>query len=616
MDGVGQVNQCQIGPSSTFTYMYVASPSGTFWYHSHSGAQRTDGFFGGLIVKERADRLSVIKSELIHYGVEDFEDLPLQHTISLLDWQHESSLETFSQLGAGLGFFPGNPVGDVPEQCDKRYGITLAMEGAGVGPVPYFSGLMNGKGRHNDVPYSKTRLSVFTVEEGKRYRFRLIGAQGTYAYKFSIDGHKLTVVGTDGYWIIPEKNVDFIIIHTGERYDFILEANAEFNNYWIRAETLEINPKGGPPYQSLGHVAEGILQYKEGDQSAAKVISSTSYEEIKLSSKPVKCTVAQSCRAINCPFQNFHELYYTECVNVDELRLLEETPSSELPDAYPSSDCPNNNCLYFFNFNFEGGSYTGSINARNYILPPVPPQTQNAEFQDQAIQCDLNADCNPPSLPCTCTHKVNIPHNKTVQFVLTSLGEIDSVHPIHVHGHTFHVVKVGYPSYDNSTGFIKKKSGPECNGQLKVKSVHNPDIECGDSCGGSQCPTETGCDPSRCTKPGWRNGQPPSLTINNRTIRKDTVMVPAGGYVVINFISDNPGYWFLHCHIEVHQLQGMALMFNEAPEIQKKMQTPDGMNKCGDFSYTVDEYMKIRDSEGNLAGVAEEKDALDGDPVY
>ena len=41
MDGVGQVTQCQIGPSENFTYIYTASPSGTFWYHSHSGAQRT-----------------------------------------------------------------------------------------------------------------------------------------------------------------------------------------------------------------------------------------------------------------------------------------------------------------------------------------------------------------------------------------------------------------------------------------------------------------------------------------------------------------------------------------------------------------------------------------------
>ena len=37
---------------------------------------------------------------------------------------------------------------------------------------------------------------------------------------------------------------------------------------------------------------------------------------------------------------------------------------------------------------------------------------------------------------------------------------------------------------------------------------------------------------------------------------------------MINFVSNNPGFWFLHCHIETHQLQGMALIMNEALDQQ------------------------------------------------
>ena len=65
-------------------------------------------------------------------------------------------------------------------------------------------------------------------------------------------------------------------------------------------------------------------------------------------------------------------------------------------------------------------------------------------------------------------------------------------------------------------------------------------------------------------------------------------MLPAGGYVVINFVSNNPGFWFLHCHIETHQLQGMALIMNEA--FDQQLSAPDDMNQCGDFGVTVDEY--------------------------
>ena len=42
-----------------------------------------------------------------------------------------------------------------------------------------------------------------------------------------------------------------------------------------------------------------------------------------------------------------------------------------------------------------------------------------------------------------------------------------------------------------------------------------------------------------------------------------SLYIPAGhawGYVVNNFISNNPGNWFLHCHIAVHQLEDVALI--------------------------------------------------------
>ena len=578
MDGVGQVTQCQIGPSSSYTYDYIAKPSGTFWYHSHSGAQRTDGFFGALIVKEQEPRITTVRGELMKYQVGNFEDLPDKHSISLLDWQHESSLETFSQLHAGLGFYPEIPIGEVPKDKNKRYESTRSIERGEVGPFPYFSGLINGKGRHEDVPYSKTRLSVFTVTKGKSYRFRLIGAQGLYAYKFSIDGHRLTVVATDGYWIKPKKNVDYIIIHTGERYDFILNANQQTKNYWMRAETLEINHKGkGPPYKSLGHVAESILQYVEPGQSPIE-IPSTEYEAIKASSPSIQCNSSHQCNAVNCPFQDFHWQYYTLCTNVHQLELLEETPLNEMPEAYPSSNCFN--CQHFINFNFEGDSETSSVNGRNFILPPSPPQTQNDDFKKQANICDLDTNCNPSNLACMCTHMIEIPHNKTVQFVLTALGAYDNAHPIHLHGHTFHVVEVGYPEYDFAkTGFIAKKTAQECNKDFEV-SIHNNQIQCDDTC---TCPITNGCKTTRCTKPRWRDNQSPPLCINRHTVRKDTVMVPAGGYVVINFKSDNPGHWFLHCHIEAHQLEGMALIVNEAPAEQKKLDMPDNLNKCGDY---------------------------------
>ena len=79
---------------------------------------------------------------------------------------------------------------------------------------------------------------------------------------------------------------------------------------------------------------------------------------------------------------------------------------------------------------------------------------------------------------------------------------------------------------------------------------------------------------------------PPPLSIDSHTIRKDTLIIPAGGYAVINFISDNPGYWYLHCHIEMHTLEGMSIIINEALEQQKKLNAPKVTNKCGNADLT------------------------------
>ena len=45
-------------------------------------------------------------------------------------------------------------------------------------------------------------------------------------------------------------------------------------------------------------------------------------------------------------------------------------------------------------------------------------------------------------------------------------------------------------------------------------------------------------------------------------------MLVAGGYVVIRFIAENPGWWHLHCHMAHHLQSGMGMMLNEAPELQ------------------------------------------------
>ncbi|KAJ4979387.1 hypothetical protein NE237_010167 [Protea cynaroides] len=44
-------------------------------------------------------------------------------------------------------------------------------------------------------------------------------------------------------------------------------------------------------------------------------------------------------------------------------------------------------------------------------------------------------------------------------------------------------------------------------------------------------------------------------------VERNTIGVPSGGWVAIRFRADNPGVWFLHCHLEVHTTWGLKMAF-------------------------------------------------------
>ena len=46
-------------------------------------------------------------------------------------------------------------------------------------------------------------------------------------------------------------------------------------------------------------------------------------------------------------------------------------------------------------------------------------------------------------------------------------------------------------------------------------------------------------------------------------IKRDTASLPAGGYLVLAFMADNPGAWLMHCHIGWHASQGFGLQVVE-----------------------------------------------------
>nr|GMD27082.1 Laccase-4 like [Ipomoea batatas] len=44
-------------------------------------------------------------------------------------------------------------------------------------------------------------------------------------------------------------------------------------------------------------------------------------------------------------------------------------------------------------------------------------------------------------------------------------------------------------------------------------------------------------------------------------VERNTIGVPSGGWAAIRFRANNPGVWFLHCHLEVHTTWGLKMAF-------------------------------------------------------
>ncbi len=173
MDGVPDATQEAIKPGESFTYKFIAEPSGTMWYHCHVNVNEhvaIRGMWGPFIIDPK---------EPVQVEKEVTKDFILM----LSDW------------ASAWAFKPG--YGGVPGDV-----------------FDYFT--INGKAFPDSQP--------IRISKGDVVRLRLIGA-GEYAHAIHIHGHVFEVAFKDGRPLRATYDADTIVVHPGERYDLILRAN-------------------------------------------------------------------------------------------------------------------------------------------------------------------------------------------------------------------------------------------------------------------------------------------------------------------------------------------------------------------------------------------------------
>ncbi|PPR01726.1 hypothetical protein CVT24_001600 [Panaeolus cyanescens] len=300
-------------------------------------------------------------------------------------------------------------------------------------------------------------LTVINVERNKRYRFRLVNVACSPNYRFSIDGHSLTIIEVETVNVQP-YSVTSIQIFAGQRYSFVLNTHNQIGNYWIRA-----NPNLGTRGHD-GGLNSAILRYV-----GAPIADPTTIDD---GGSPML---------------------------EGNLQPLTNQAAPRIPQ--PGAADVNIN----LNVGFAGGLF--NVNGAAFHPPTLP------------VLLQLINGAPPSGLLPTGSVYV-LPPNKVIEISMPGGGP-GAPHPIHLHGHTFDVVRVA---------------------------------------GSSQ----------------YNYGNPP---------KRDVVSIGAAGdNVTIRFQTDNAGPWIMHCHIDWHFENGLSVIFAEDTTTVSAMDPPTSWdNLCPNY---------------------------------
>ncbi|XP_063436411.1 uncharacterized protein LOC134717846 [Mytilus trossulus] len=400
----------------------------------------------------------------------------------------------------------------------------MALVNANVKDKSPHSILINGRGEFEDIT---APLETFYVDKGDRCLFRLIGVGSKDVLLYSIPGLKLNVTETDGFEVVPTV-VDKIIIYPAERYDFELDLDyAKAGIYNITISILSTHNLIIRP--SIGF---GFLNVSNSNSLPVKNYSSNT-----------------NTRVLNCPFKTYPHETNVLCLPVDTL-IARKTEDDQkfVVQSIPKS---NETDLHFLNFGFPDGH--SSINGRIFRWPTVSALTQPSEVDTDCTGCDEEKTCH-------CSHALILKSGSEVVMVLLNLGKGTFIsHPIHMHGHTYEVLKMEFPVVT-----------------IDGKFTFTEDIQCSET----RHNNESNCNSAHWRNSSWKDYRNiPGINLKD-PVRKDSIVVPYGGYVIIRIEARNPGVWFMHCHIDQHMVEGMALMLNESFENTK---IPNSLPTCHSF---------------------------------
>ncbi|XP_014492078.1 laccase-17 [Vigna radiata var. radiata] len=362
------------------------------------------------------------------------------------------------------------------------------------------------------------------VKGGKTYLLRLINAALNDELFFSIANHTLTVVDVDAIYVKP-FDTDTILIAPGQTTNVLLKTKSKYPNatFFMSARPY-VTGQGTFDNSTVA----GILEYEVPPHS---IHSTNSLKNLSLF-KPTLPALNDTSFATN---------FASKLRSLASPRFPANVPQKVDKQFFftvglGTSPCQKNQtCQGPTN----GTKFAASVNNVSFTLPTTALLQAHFFGQSNGVYTPdfptkpllpFNYTGTPPNntMVSNGTKVVVLPFNTSVELVLqdTSILGAES-HPLHLHGFNFFVIGQGFGNFDP-------------------------------------------------------NKDPKSFNLVD-PVERNTVGVPSGGWVAIRFLADNPGVWFMHCHLEVHTSWGLKMawiVLDGKLPTQKLLPPPADLPKC------------------------------------
>ncbi|CAN6584840.1 unnamed protein product [Malus baccata var. baccata] len=468
-DGPAYITQCPIRGGKTYTYKFtVEYQRGTLWWHAHFAWQRAS-IYGAFVIHPRMP---------FPFSAPIQEEFP----IIFGEWWNSDVGEVENEMKYGAG----------PNSSDA-----YTINGL---PGPFY-------------PCSDKDTFIKTVEHGKTYLLRIINAALNDELFFAVANHTLTVVEIDAVYTKP-FTTSAIMVGPGQTTNVLLTAN----------QVPDVVRKRHP-------TVTGFLRYKNTKSDTTKY--------------PPKAPGTFAPEKYNLP--KMEDTKFVTIFN-NKLRSL---ASPKYPCNVPKTvdkrvvmvislnlqDCPANETCK----GYAGKKFFASMNNQSFIRPALSileshyKKLRGAEYSTDFPEKPLKpfdyTGVDPVSENMNTkfvTKIMEVEHGTNLEIVLQGTSFLNTEnHPIHVHGHNFFIVGMGFGNFNAAK------------------------------------------DPAK-----YNLIDPPE---------RNTVAVPTGGWAAIRFKADNPGVWFIHCHLEEHTSWGLASGFivkNGPKPSQCVLPPPDDLPLC------------------------------------